>query len=229
MPFPRLPSIPLLLLAWAASMHPCLAQQSENVTLRFVSFPRLAKPQPIELLIGEGKTLEIEIPSNQLSAPYSVKRLATWAVGKIGEGTDGTPKFKVYGKARALSSSQQLLLLVRKGATNADGFTIIPFDNRATQFGSRKFLFLNATKIDIAGEVGAKKFALKPGRHTIIRPTADQGKDLCHAIFYYRKEKAWKSFFSSNWPLRDKARGLIFFYNDPRTSRLKLHSIRDFL
>ncbi len=228
MRFRIFPSILVLACAAATAAHPCHAQ-SESVTLRFVSFPRIADPQSVELLVGEGKILKIEIPSNELSAPYQVKRLAIWAVGKSGEDKEGKPKFNVYGKAKALSSSKQLLLLVRKGATDADGFRIIPFDNRATQFGSRKFLFLNATRIDIAGEVGAQKFTLKPGRHTIIRPVADQGKNLCHATFFYRKEKAWKSFFSSNWPLRDNARGLIFFYHDPRTSRLKIHSIRDFL
>lgn len=224
-----LSSLSSLLLLLAAAL-PCLAQQKgARVTLQFVSFPRITNPETIELLLPEGKTLSISIPSNELSPPYKVPASAHWAVGNMEEGKDGKPKFKVYGKIKALSAPKQLLLLVRKGPTNADGFNILAFDNRSNKFGGGTFLFLNASHFDIAGEVGGKKFTLKPGAHNIIAPKPDAGKQLCHTTLYYRSGKETKPFFDSNWPLRKDARGLIFFYTDPKSQRLKFHTIRDFL
>ena len=122
-----------------------------------------------------------------------------------------------------------MILLIRKGKANADGFEVIPVDNRDTQFGGGKFLFFNAAKVDIAGLVGTEKFALKPGLHTIIKPKAEAGdKNLFHTTLYFRKDDQAKPFFSSTWPLSDVARSLIFFYHDPDTLRLRLHTIRDF-
>ncbi len=37
-----------------------------------------------------------------------------------------------------------------------------------------------------------------------------------------------KNFFSSKWPVNNRARGLIFFYHDPDTRRLRLPTIRSF-
>ena len=211
------------------SLLSCAAQEGESVILRFVSFPRAIAPEPLELRVGEGKTIKIETPSNELSIPYKVKLQAIWAVGQTVEGKDGKSVFNVLGKATALASTEQMILLVRKGKANADGFEVLPIDGRGTEFGGGKFLFMNAAKVDIGGVVGSEKFAIKPGKHAIIKPKADPAtKGLCHTTLYFRKDEQTKAFFSSTWPLSDDARSLVFFYHDPATNRLRLHTIRDF-
>jgi hypothetical protein len=211
------------------ALLPCTAQDAAKVTLQFLSFPRALNPEPVELLVGDGKTIKVEIPTNELSASYKATLQATWAVGRTTEGKDGKPAFTVYGQTKALASTQQLILLVHKGKTNADGFDVIPIDNRLTEFGGGKFLFMNSAKIDIAGMVGTEKFVVKPGQHTIIKPKVDPGtKGLCNILIYFRKDDQAKPFFSSTWPLSAAARCLIFFYHDPDTQRLRLHTIRDF-
>ncbi|NNC87190.1 MAG: hypothetical protein HKN82_01880 [Akkermansiaceae bacterium] len=210
-------------------VQPGAAQEGEKVTLRFVSFPRSTDPDPVELLVGNGVTTEVAIPSNEISGAYEVPRQGTWAVGETVQGPDGEPSFRIFGKAKALASPTQLILLVRKGKEYADGFEVIPIDSRVTRFGGGKFLFMNAAKVDIAGKVGDQKFALKPGGHTILEPRAEAGERTFHTSLYFRKDDEAKNFFSSKWPVSDRARGLIFFYHDPRTQRLRLHTIRDFL
>jgi hypothetical protein len=37
------------------ALLPCAAQEGENVTLRFLSFPRVFDPTPVELVVGENK------------------------------------------------------------------------------------------------------------------------------------------------------------------------------
>jgi hypothetical protein len=219
----------ILVAGFGLSLLPCSAQEGENVTLQFLSFPKSLDPKPVELLIGDRNFLEVEIPTNELSKPYKVKRLSTWAVGKSGIGEDGKPAFTVFGQAKALGSAKQLILLVRKGADNADGMEVIPINNDIANFGGGKFLFMNAAKVDIAGEAGGVKFVVKPGSHTIIKPKADTTGRTFHAMFYFRKDNEASPFFSSKWPISDKVSNLIFFYHDPETKRLRMHTIRNFL
>ncbi|MFK7851476.1 MAG: hypothetical protein AB8D78_10905 [Akkermansiaceae bacterium] len=224
------------LTALVLSLLPCGAQQAGEVTIQFLSFPKTVDPQPLELLIGEGKTLEVEIPTNELSKPYKIPRMTDWIFGKSVTGEDGKPAFNVFGRAPALAAPNQLILLVRKGANDNNEVEIIPIDNQIANFGGGEFLFINAAKVDIAGQIGDQKFAVKPGKHAIVAPKADvprkngvNGKGLANAALYFRKDNEAKPFFRSIWPLNEKARALIFFYHDPKNQGLRMHSIRDFI
>lgn len=217
------------LTVFGLSLLPCLAQDTENVSLQFLSFPKAIDPAPVELHVGEGKTIKVEIPTNELSAVYKVKRQATWTVGETVAGKEGKPEFKMLGQGKAPASSEQLLLLIRKGKTNSEGFDVIPIANRGTQFGGGKLLFMNAAGIDVAGVVGSEKFLIKPGQHSIIQPKAEsKDSKLCRTELFFNKDGQAKPFFTSTWPVSDDARGLIFFYHDSATKRLRLHTIRDF-
>jgi hypothetical protein len=218
-----------LFVAVLFSLLPAAAQE-ETVSLQFLSFPKSIDPAPVELVIGKGQTIEVEIPSNELSPTYKVKRQRSWTFGETVTGDDGEVAFKVYGKTPALSSNKQLIILVRKGAEYSDGFDVIAVDGISSRFGGGKFLFLNAATTDIAGEVGGQKFALKPGKHAIVKPKSTvEGRNLAQATFYIRKKDKPKPFFTSKWPLSDNTRALIFFYLDPDSKRIQLHSIRDYL
>lgn len=216
---------------------PCLAQNADDeITLRFISFPKSLDPKPVELVLGEGKTLEVKIPTNELSGEYKVKRLATWSVGILepATGKDGKPSFTSYGSAASIASSNQLIILIRKGKENKDGMQVIPIDNNPNNFGGGKFFFMNAAKVDIAGMLGDTKFALKPGSQTIITPAkiikGDETKaDGLFTEFYFRKEEEARPFFSSTWPHNEKARSMIFFYHDTQNDRLRMHTIRDYI
>ena len=63
----------------------------------------------------------------------------------------------------------------------------------------------------------------------IFSPKPDKTGRLCQAILYYEKKGEVEPFFSSKWPLSNKARGLVFVYHGEENKRLRLHSIRDFL
>jgi hypothetical protein len=210
-------------------MSPCLAQEAAKVSLRLLSFPKAIDPVKVELQISEGKTIDVEAPSNEFSPPVHVVSTGVWSVGETVKGPDGKTVFKEYGRTKAVASPQQMLLLVRKGKENAAGFELVALDGRVDGFGGGKFLFMNAARIDIAGVVGSEKFVVKPGKFSIIKPKGEAGdKKLVHTTLYFRKDDQPKPFFSSTWPLSDAARCLIFFYHDPDTKRLRLHTIRDF-
>jgi len=229
-------SIHLLGVFLIALGSPLIAQEVPQVTLRFLSFPKSASPEPVELIIGEGEVLEVKTPTNALSQPYKVKRLTTWSVGKLepGKAEDGKSAFTSYGSATSITSSDQLILLIRKGKENKDGMQVIPIDNRSNNFGGGKFFFMNASKVDIAGMLGETKFALKPGGQTIIEPTKITKGNAAKADglfteFYFRKEDEARPFFSSTWPHNEKARSMVFFYHDLTNDRLRMHTIRDYI
>ncbi|HKK18033.1 MAG TPA: hypothetical protein VJ952_05055, partial [Opitutales bacterium] len=83
---------------------PCAAQENESISLQFVTFPMIMEPEPVELMVGEEKTIPIVIPSNRLSPVYKAKKLNQWVVGKTVEAEDGSPEFKGYGQTPALAS-----------------------------------------------------------------------------------------------------------------------------
>lgn len=183
----------------------------------------------VKLWLGDGKTLDIEAPSNWLSAPVTVNSMGAWAVGETVVGTDGKPSFKELGRATAAASPRQMLLLVRKGKDNAAGFDMIALDERSNGFGPGKFLFMNAARVDVAGIVGQEKFVVKPGQHAVLAPKIAAGEHTFHAAFYHRKGDAPEPFFGSEWRFYDNARSLVFFYHDPATTHIRLHSITDYI
>jgi len=215
-----------LALLFVASLLPCAAQG--EVTLRFISFPKGLDLEPVELLIGDGKTIKIEITTNELSSPYKVPQQAFWSIGETTAGPDGKDLFKEFGRAKALASPSQLILLVRKGKKYSDGFDVISVDNRGANFGGGKFLFFNGARIDIAGELGGERFVLRPSQHTVIKPKSTAGKPTFQTVFWFRRDDEAKPFFSSVWPYSADAQSLIFFYHEPGTNYLRFHSIRSF-
>ena len=226
----------LLCVISMAFITPVIAQEAEQVTLRFLSFPKSASPEPVELMIGDGEVLEVKTPTNALSEPYKVKRLATWSVGKLepAKDKDAKPTFTSYGSAASIASSDQIILLIRTGKENKDGMQVIPIDNSAKNFGGGKFFFMNASKVDIAGMLGGTKFALKPGQQSIIEPkelNKREGSETegFFTEFYFKKEDEARPFFSSRWPANEKARSMVFFYHDTQNDRLRMHTIRDYI
>jgi hypothetical protein len=231
----KLSFLPLALLTLGIGPT-AIAQQAEQVTLRFISFPKSSNPQPVELAVGDGKTLEVKIPTNALSEPYKVPRLSTWAVGKLepAKNADTIPVFTSYGSAPALASANQIILLIRNGRENADGMRVVPLDNNTRNFGGGQFFFMNASKVDIAGMLGGTQFVLKPGKHTIIEPKEVNrreggGSESFFTEFYFRKETEARPFFSSTWPANKRARSMVFFYHDTTNERLRMHTIRDYI
>ena len=213
----------------AGGWIPAFAQDAATVNLRFISFPKSDEIAEVELYLGEGRTIDVEIPSNDLSKDYRVPAMQEWVVGESTQGEDGKPVFKSYGKVARLSSSKQIILLVRKGKENADGFELVPSADGDSGLSGGQMLFFNAADIRVGGVVGGKKFGIKPKQHMIIEPKAEKNGRLCHASLFYERDGKPKPFFSSKWPVSDYTRGMVFIYHDPETRRLRLHSIRDFL
>lgn len=207
---------------------PCGALKAADVGLKFVSLPKSVEPLKVKLALAEGKTIEITAQSEWLSDTVRVPAMENWVIGDMAVGTDGKTVFKEYGRAKALASPSQVIVLVRKGKQADEGLEVVSVDAQEGGFSKGKFLFMSAARVDIGGVVGDKKFAIKPSEHAIIKPGAAPNEQMMQTVFFYRHGDESKPFFSSRWPLSDEARSLVFFYHEPETAQLRFHTIRDF-
>ncbi len=209
----------------------CFAQE-EQVALQFVTFPKIANAEPIELLVGNGETMKIELPTNCLSPVYKVNRLSQWALGKSSIGAEDEFIFDTYGKAASLASAKQLILVLRKGASASDGLELILMDNQHSKFGGGMYFFMNAAKVDIAVKIGDKKFALKPRTHKLVQPKPSkvEGKrKYLYTYIHFRKGTKAVPFYENTWRFSEKARCMVFLYHDTHTKQLRTHTIRDYI
>lgn len=213
-------------------MLPCAAQEKEMIRVQFVSFPMITGEKPIELLTGDGQAIPIQLPSNSLSDAYNIVKPRVWVLGETIVNEEGKPRFNPFGKADMLDAPHQLILVTRKGATNADGFNMVPLAMNDQGFGKGKYIFFNASKVEIACEVGDKKFAIKPKRFNLIAPKPNVVKNergYLYTTLYYNLNGKAKAFYTSTWRFNEKARCMVFIYHDPHTKQLRTHSIRSFL
>lgn len=205
--------------------------QEPTVNVQFISFPKAANPEPVELLIGEGETMEIELPTNSISQVYKVPAMSTWALGKASANPEGEFVFDIFGKTQSNGAKDQLILVVRKGQNDADGLELTTMKSGGDGFGGGKYFLMNASKVDIAGAIGTGKFALKPGAHSLIapEPTSIKGdRKYCYAKIFFKRKEEVQPFFSSTWRFNEAARSMVFFFHDPNSGQLDVHTIRSF-
>jgi hypothetical protein len=220
----------ILTVAWAP--HISHAQEIEQVTLQFVSFPLAAKPEPVELIVEPGKTILVDLPTNSLSKEYKVNKNSNWILGKSSIDAEGKPTFETYGSTASLASKKQLVLVTRKGINHSDGLTLIALDCDSTGFKGGSYFIFNATKLDIAATLGETKIALKPRAHTLVnpKPSKTEGeRNYLYTYLYFRKGAEAIPFYTSTWRYSKKARAMVFIYHEPINERLKTHTIRDYL
>ncbi|MFD2255974.1 hypothetical protein ACFSSA_04730 [Luteolibacter algae] len=219
----------LLLLSFYSCLGLLSAQEGPSITGKFLVFPKTSDQTPISLIAGEGAFEEINPTSGRFTKPIKMIGMKEWVVGKPGVDAEGKPTFEVWGRCASSGAKHQSIILFRKGETNADGFSMLAFDDNESGFGKGKFLVFNVTNKDVGAQIGDKRFQIKPAGKAIVEAKGDIDKGLCSSTFAVKLDGEWKGIFSSNWPLSDNARALIFVYGDAKTKKYTVHAVRDFI
>lgn len=220
---------PLLLLCITSQL--ALANQGE-IQLQFVAFPKLLNHDPVELLIGDGETIMVELPTNSASPVYTVSGISECRLGVSSKGEKDEFLFKTYGASGLLNSPKQLILILRKGDKNSDGLELIPVASHDEGFGGGDYLFMNMSMVDIAVEIGDKVAALKPRKHRILSPgpsKIDGERKYLYVYIHFRRGEEAVPFYSSTWKISERRRSMVFFYHDPHTQQLRSHTVRSYL
>lgn len=205
------------------------AHAQDKTTLQFLAFPKMIPPVPVELIIGDNKTIEVQTPGHELSPAYKVPPLESIVVGKTSVNAEGEAVFEVYGKAKSIGGSRQIILLLRKGKENSDGFVVLPINGELANFKGGSYFFINASGLNVGGVIGDSKFALKPGQQHLLKPKPDFEGDVCQVTLAYQREDKWKTFKDTRWSANEAYRSLVFFYQNPETGRLGVSPVVDML
>lgn len=214
-----------LIAASSTLVASAIAQQ--QISLQFISFPRITNLESIELRLAEGETKEIYIPGHELSPAYPVDPMSTIVVGKTVTNENGETTFQVYGQAPALTAKQQIILLVRKGDNNSDGFQVLPINGDRSDFTGGSFLFFNASNIPVGGIIGDQEFAIQPGQRRLVKPKATHQGGGCQVTLSYQFQENWNKFYDTRWSVNPRYRSLIFFFQDPESGQLGVSPIID--
>jgi hypothetical protein len=210
------------------SLSPACAEGEGRISLRFLAFPQTAEPEPVELVVGEnGKTIFVDTPGHEISKTYDVPAMTNIVVGKTGEDSEGKPSFQAYGSANAIAAREQIIVLIRKGEANSDGFVVLPQDGNLEHFTGASYLFINASSYSIAGTIGNQQLKLESGKRVMLKPKADFEGGVCQVTFSYLRSDKWKMFYDTRWPANDKIRNLVFFYQNPKNGRIGISPITD--
>lgn len=214
--------------SWLASALWAMAQEG-STRVQFLAFPHQSDPEPLELLVGEHQSMKIHTPGNVLSQPYTVPALSAFVVGKMTRSAENKDVFEKYGSGTALPAKKQIVLLLRKGENQKDGFVVIPVDAMETNFKAASYLFINASNYSVGAVIGDQKFALKPTQRKLVQPKPNHQDDICQVTFSYLLGERWKTVYDTRWPANDKFRSIVFFFQNPETGRLGIAPIMDVL
>jgi hypothetical protein len=211
---------PLILIATPSS-----AAADDQVDIKLLCFPKTADEPKIEMLVGPGEVEELKLQAHEFTLPTKVPRLPVWTFGKSGTDGEGNFTFTTYATFQPPASKRQLLVFIREGPENKDGFRITSLDPKTLR--GKHYHLTNLTKGPVAGTIGGQNFKLRPGGQTTVKPEADRGKNLCFASLSYLRNGKPRTFFSSNWKLRERSRALIFIYNPTGQQSPRMHSVID--
>jgi hypothetical protein len=203
--------------------------QVEKVEMRFLSFPPQNETEPLELVVGKAETIQVDTPSHELSSTYRVTRLNTVTVGKTIIDSEGKATFQSYGQAKSIADRDQIILLLRKGKENSDGFVVIPISANMENFTGASFLFINTSNLVVKGTIGNQKLDLSPGKMEILKPKPNFSDGICQVTLAYIHGDKEKRFFDTRWPANKNVRSMVIFFQNPQTGRIGLTPITDII
>lgn len=206
----------VLLLAAAALAK---GQGSDGVKVRF-----LAERAPKELgqvLLAEGETRgpAFELPHNHLSEPIDApaRRFELRAVKPdVSLSTITLPE---SGK-----SFIALMIPAPKGG-------YVPVVLRADDPGFRPgdVYFYNHAGKTVLGYVGTAKFILAPAKGQVLRPAGAKAENYYDVGFGVREKEGDRALSTTRWPVDNRSRSYVFFFDNPVTKRVDFRAVDEFV
>ena len=202
---------------------------AQNILRILALPPRIVHP-PLFLLQGEAAAIPLEIASSRLTGPYKVSPTNAWQFALTATPTESNGNISIVASCKPVpSTDEQLVVLLRKPGKEMS-YASFALDIKRSTLKERQFLVINLSPTEIAGDIGGIRMAFPPGKPVTVAPKENLGPDLCNVAFLTGvSDGKWKPFFSTNWPLKDKIRGLVFFYLQPDSEKILIHTVSDFL
>ena len=195
----------------------------ESVELQFLTMPSSPDPLALKLIDDSGKATDIVVMSNMYSQRYLVSRSKNW---KIAIEQEGQP-LRILGEAPVIKDPRQMVLLIRSKMNKEAGYQVMVFPNEIHLAAAGDMLVRNLAKKDFRAVIGDFDLKLKTGEHQIITPKAGAEGAWTQSTLSYRKEDKWKEFMDRRWPINETVRSAVYFYEDPGTQKIQLHTLTE--
>jgi len=209
----------ILALLVVAALAPLIQAQTEKLTIRTLSLGSATFPK---LWAMEGTT-SVAVPFSKIQ-PSEPLRLdggnpLRMFKGELNE--KGLPADTAPTLVKIPTESSILLLGWMDGETPhffpiPDPFTIAKHDD---------WLVINASTLPVAVQIGAatKPTTIKPSSHSSIRVTAPVNAGAA-VVIAAQKENAWKTIYSTYWPIYPDKRCLVVIAQDGKKMRINVIS-----
>ncbi len=173
----------------------------------------------IVLATAEARSDPFDLPMNNLSRPQEppARIFSVWSLDK--NLSLSTIKLPEEGDAFIV-----LLLISSKGGYEP---VIMPAENPSFKGGD--VYFYNNAKEPVLGLLGKTKFALVPGKGTIVTPSGFGDQKFYHVMLGVREADENKVIRSMKWPASKTMRNYVFFYTDPIRKRVTYRAVDEFL
>ncbi|MFC7336052.1 hypothetical protein ACFQY0_02590 [Haloferula chungangensis] len=208
---------PIILLT-AALVSP-LPAQNEKLDIRTLSLGSSNFP---ELWVMEDTApVAVKFSSIQPSEPLRIPRSNPLRIFKGELDEKGLPKDTTPTSVKLPNNSSILLLAWMNG--EAPRFLPIPDPFKSAKHDD--WLVINGSAQQVAIQIGAKSkpVSVAPSSHSRVRVTAPVNEGAAVTVAT-RNKKAWKTIYSTYWPIYPDKRCLVIIAQDGRKMRVKVIS-----
>ena len=88
---------------------------------------------------------------------------------------------------------------------------------------------LNRTASGIVGQIGATRFRLKPGTGGFVKPSGASDEGFYQVAFGVEEGEGARALSTARWPVDNKVRSYVFFFDNPRTGRVDYRAVDEFV
>lgn len=196
-----------------------VVEQEKRVSIRLLASSLLKGADSVVIQSGKIRSGKVMVPTHGLSSPVLVngRQLVLGLIPEKGNGP-----IKPLAKIQLPQQGRKFLLLL---VPNNHGYSckVIRLDYGNFQGGDT--LFYNVGDTSIGGMIGKRKFAVSPGKLRIMKAPIADGKPYYQVRFYYNDQGKARIFRDTRWPRDDRSRSYIFFFTNPKTSRVTYRAI----
>ena len=193
--------------------------QEKGLSVRLLAFAPLKGADSVVIQSGKVLSDEMVVPTHGLGLPIPVnsRELTLGLLPK----EDGQP-IRVLAKIKLPPQGKKFLLLL---IPDDKGYECRPVRLDAENFRGGDTLCYNAGSVSIGGTLGKTKFAVMPRKFRIMSSPKANDKPYYQVKFYYNNKGESRIFSDTRWPYDNRLRSYIFFYSNPKTSKVTYRAV----
>ena len=195
---------------------------AENPEIRFAA-ERLPKGLgEVVMVAGETQSDAFRLPKNNLSVAQKAPGRQFVIVPTGSQTKLATVKLPEAGM-------DFVVLLVVGDETSPFRPVVIPAKDASFKPGDVYMVNASKTKT-VLGQVGTTKFVIAPAKGQVVRPAGAEGEGRFYNVLLGVREATGNKVFStSRWPVDERMRSYVFFYDDPKRKSVDFRAIDEFV